>query len=101
MTMKSEFQAQAPGTHTLAIVSLVLSILGLVGALPLVGSIGGIISGHIARQEIREKPHQYGGDGIARAGVILGWIGVGLIVLAACAVIAALLFFVPVSFVRF
>jgi hypothetical protein len=32
--MKGEFQSQAPGTHTLAVVSLVWSILELIGALP-------------------------------------------------------------------
>jgi len=96
--MKQEFETQAP-THTLAIVSLVLSILGLIGILPLVGSIGGIISGRIAQQEIAQTPHRYGGDGMARAGVILGWIGVALALLGACIVILAFMFFVPFSFI--
>ena len=95
--MKNEIHSQAPGTHTLAIVSLVLSILGLVGVLPLVGSIGGIISGRIARQEILDKPDLHSGEGIARAGVILGWVGVGLALLVGCIILAALLFFIPVS----
>ncbi len=94
--MKNEFQSQAPGTHTLAIVSLVLSILGLVGVLPLVGSIGGIVSGNIARKEILANPDLHSGEGMARAGVVLGWVGVGLAILLCCLIVAALLFFMPV-----
>jgi hypothetical protein len=96
ITMKSEFQSQAPATHALAIVSLILSILGLVGVLPLIGSIGGIISGRIAQREILEKPDVHGGEGLARAGIVLGWVGVGLALLLCCVIVAGLLFFVPV-----
>ncbi|HRQ40929.1 MAG TPA: DUF4190 domain-containing protein [Chloroflexota bacterium] len=94
--MKNEYPTYAPATHTLAIVSLVLSILGLAGILPLVGSIGGIISGRIARQEIVEKPEQYSGEGIARAGIVLGWLGIVMGLLFVCLILAAFLFFVPV-----
>ena len=92
--MKQEFETEVP-THTLAIVSLVLSILGLIGILPLVGSIGGIVSGKIAQQEIAQNPHLHGGDGMARAGVILGWIGVALAIVGACIVILAFALFIP------
>ena len=68
-----------PATHFLAIVSLVLSILGMLPILPLVGSIGGIVTGIIARKEIQARPNLYSGEGTARAGIILGWIGVSLI----------------------
>ncbi len=81
-----------PETHVLAIVSLVLSILGLLPILPLVGSIVGIITGYIARSEIRKQPDQFHGDGTAKAGIVLGWIGVALALLAAC----GLLFFLVV-----
>lgn len=94
--MKNEFQTQAPGTHTLAIVSLVLSILGLVGVLPLVGSIGGIVSGNIARKEILANPDLHSGEGMARAGVVLGWVGVGLALLVCVLIVVGLLFFIPV-----
>ncbi|MCL4870231.1 MAG: DUF4190 domain-containing protein [Anaerolineae bacterium] len=95
--MKQEFSTQAP-THSLAIVSLVLSILGLIGFLPLVGSIGGIISGRIAQQEIAQNPHLHSGDGMARAGVILGWIGIAIAILGACLAVLIFMLFVPFSF---
>ncbi len=79
---------RTPQTHILAIVSLVLSLLGLVPVLPVVGGIGGIITGVIARKEIRANPSQYSGEGVARAGIILGWICVGLAALACIGFIA-------------
>jgi hypothetical protein len=81
-------------THALAIISLVLSILGMMPILPVVGSIGGIVTGVIARREIRANPDQLTGDGMAKAGIILGWIGIAL---AALVIIALILFMIPVS----
>jgi hypothetical protein len=81
MTANNQPILLRPATHVLAIVSLVLSILGMLPILPLVGSIGGIVTGIIARKEIRARADLYSGEGTARAGIILGWIGVSLIVL--------------------
>lgn len=83
--------------HALGIVSLVLSILGLVGILPLAGSIGGIITGHIARREIRERPELYTSDGLAQAGIVLGWVGLALILLVCCIILFALVPFFGLS----
>jgi membrane-associated protease RseP (regulator of RpoE activity) len=87
------YQSQ-PGSHALAVLSLVLGILGLTPVLPLIGSIAAIVTGMIARRDILAKPHEYSGESMARAGIILGWIGVVLLVLVAC---AALLFLVTFS----
>jgi hypothetical protein len=62
----------------MAIISLVLGILGLV-LLFGVASVPAVILGHIARKQIRERDED--GDGIALAGLILGWIGIGLVLL--------------------
>jgi hypothetical protein len=90
--MNEETTINRPSTHALAIVSLVLSILGLVWLLPFVGSIGGLVTGYIARREIRQSPGLYLGEGTARAGIILGWIGLAVLFLALC---GFLLFMVP------
>lgn len=79
-------------TNPLAIVSLVLSILGAIAVLPLLGSIGGIITGHIARGQVRERGEQ--GDGLAKAGVIVGWVGLALAVLGGLAIV---FFFVVIA----
>ncbi len=71
-------------THTLAIVSLVFGILGLVQVCPGLGSIIAVITGNMARGDIRRNPARYTGDGLAQGGVILGWIGIALM---ACALV--------------
>jgi hypothetical protein len=63
-----------------AIASLVLGIGGFV-ILPLVLSILAIVLGRSAKREIAERPG-LGGGGLATAGIVLGWIGVALVVLA-------------------
>lgn len=90
----------APRTSVAAIASLILSILGLIQVLPFIGSIGGLILGYAARNEIARGNGAVGGEGLAQAGVILGWIGIGLAIIGICLI--ALMFIgiisVPFSF---
>lgn len=67
-------------TSGLAVASLVCGILGWT-FLPLLGSLVAIITGHMARSEIRGAAGRMDGDGLALAGLILGWIAVGLALL--------------------
>lgn len=46
-----------------------------------------VILGRNARREIRASGGQISGDGMAQAGVILGWINIGLSLLALCGII--------------
>ncbi len=75
--------------NTLALISLIASILGLT-FVPTVGSIVGLILGYMARKQIRAGAGAVGGEGLAKAGIILGWIGVALAVIGMCIVIAFL-----------
>ena len=61
-------------TNGMAVASLVLGILWLYW----IGSILALVFGYIARQQIRERGE--GGDGMAVAGIVLGWIGVAVVV---------------------
>jgi hypothetical protein len=70
-------------TNGLAIASMVLGILWLYW----VGSILALVFGYIARNQIRERGEA--GGGMATAGIVLGWIGVGFIGLAVVVGIAA------------
>ncbi len=83
-------------THpeTLAVLALVLGILGLIFVLPLAGSIAAIWVGNLAvkRSQAAAVPLTQSQDGLARAGILLGWIGIGL---AGLAIIGALLFLMP------
>lgn len=76
-------------TNVLAIVSLVSGLLGW-SFVPIIGSLVAIVTGHLARSEIRRQPERYEGDGLALVGLILGYLAIGLGVLA---ILAFLLFF--------
>jgi hypothetical protein len=61
-------------TNGFAIASLVLGILGWVPCG--IGSVLAIVFGFIARSQIRASGGRQGGDGLAIAGLILGFLGV-------------------------
>ena len=59
-------------TSNLAIISLVSGILGWT-ILPWIASIVAIVTGHMARAEIRRSAGTIEGDGLALSGLILGY----------------------------
>jgi hypothetical protein len=66
-----------PETNGLAIASLTAGILWL-GWL---GSIAAVIFGHVALAQIKRSGGREGGQGLAVAGLVLGWFGVGTLLL--------------------
>lgn len=73
----------SPPNSSMAIISLIAGITG-VTIFPLLGSVIALITGYMARNEIRDSRGTIGGEGLATAGLILGWIGVGLAVIGVC-----------------
>jgi Domain of unknown function (DUF4190) len=67
------------GTNGLAVASLVCSCAGIV--LLGVPSIVGIVLGFVARAKIRQSNGEERGDGLALAGIIVGLVVVGLVLL--------------------
>lgn len=59
-------------TNGLAIASMVLGILWIYW----IGSVLALVFGYVARRQIREN--NQAGDGMAIAGIVLGWVGVGV-----------------------
>ena len=76
-------------TSTLAVVSLVSGILGWI-VLPWIGSLVAIVTGHLARGEIRRSPGALDGDGMAVAGLVLGY---AMFALTLLGLVLLLLFF--------
>ena len=74
-------------TNVLAIVSLIASIAGIVIAWG-IGSIVGIICGHISLSQIKKTGEE--GRGMAVAGLIVGYIGLALAILSV--IIIAIIF---------
>jgi Domain of unknown function (DUF4190) len=84
-----------PRTNGMAIGSMVVSIVGMTlvacyGVGGLIGVVGAIL-GHVARRQIRNNRES--GDGMAKAGIIVGWIALalGVIVIATIVVFFAYL----------
>ena len=86
------FNTELLPNSTLAIVSLVSAILGFT-FVPVIGTIVALITGYMARSETRSIPPRASGDGLATAGIILGWVQVGLLVIGICCTIAYFIFF--------
>lgn len=79
----------AKPNSNMAVASLVLGILGWTVA-PGLASIAAIITGHMAKNEIKGSMGQLGGDGMATAGLIMGYASVA-IGLCICLALAGML----------
>jgi hypothetical protein len=84
-------------TSGTAIASLVFGILAWVG-LFFIGALVAVICGHVARSEIRRMPPgEVDGDGLAIAGMILGYAQLALCLLGLLLFIAILIFGFSIS----
>ncbi len=83
-------------SSTLAMVSLISGIVGFT-LLPLIGGIVALITGYMARGETRSVPPKASGDGLATAGIIMGWIQIGLVVVGTCCFIIYFVFIVGMA----
>jgi hypothetical protein len=70
-----------PPNNGYAVAALICSIIGVLFILPVIGPILGIVFGNTAKKQIDQSQGREGGENMAQAGVILGWIGIGLNVL--------------------
>ena len=74
------YGAAAPATtNGYAVAAMVLGIAGFAGCF--VGAILALVFGYKARREIDASGGRQKGRGMAVAGIVLGWVWVGLIVL--------------------
>lgn len=70
-------------TNGNALASMVVSLAGLVTC-PLLGGIG-VYLGYRARDEMARSGEE--GDGMALAGIIVGWVGIGVFLLMLCLIL--------------
>jgi hypothetical protein len=75
----------APHTSTSAVISLIAGIAGWM-VLPVIGPIIAVITGHIAKGEIRRGMGQINGAGLATFGLILGYAQIFLALCSACVI---------------
>jgi len=86
-----QYGAPTAPNNSMAVVAMVAGICGFT-VVPFIGSIVAVITGHMARKQIRQTDE--GGDGMAVAGLVMGWIVIALTVLGT---IAFFLFFAAVA----
>lgn len=58
-----------------------LAIFDIVQPVFVIGLVGGVVLGHYALRQINKLPSVHGGGGEAIAGLILGYIGIGLMLI--------------------
>ena len=75
-----------PKTNPMAIASLALSLLWLGG----LGSIGAVVLGHMAKREIARSQGRQTGANLAKAGLVIGYIGLVIMALYLLAYVVAL-----------
>jgi hypothetical protein len=80
--MEQDYQSPSH-TSTLAIVSLVTGIICWF-ILPFLGAIVAVVTGHLAKREIKDSQGSLSGDGLATAGLVLGYIHLALSICGIC-----------------
>ena len=84
--MSSEIKPQgvsATENSSSAIISLICGVLSWLGVFGL-GGILAVIFGHVAKNEIKKSGGQISGDGLATAGLVLGYANIALSVIGFC-----------------
>ena len=90
-------QAPRPAeTSVWAVLSLISGILGWLGLFGL-GGLVAVITGHIGSSQIKNDPGRYTGLGMAKAGLIMGYLNIALTLIALCLLIVLPLLGISVS----
>jgi hypothetical protein len=89
--MNQQYSAQnippvMPHNSTLAIISLISGIVGW-SVVPFLGAIVAIITGHMAKSEIKKSGGMVTGNGMATIGLILGYLSIALGVCLICVLV--------------
>ena len=74
-----------PKDSTLALLSMIFGIAAYV-ILQFLGSIAAVILGHMGKSEIKKSAGMLKGSGMATAGLILGYVQLGIFVLSICVI---------------
>jgi hypothetical protein len=80
-----------------AVISIVAGILGIF--IPIIASVVAVITGHMAKREIRASAGTLSGDGLATAGLILGYAGLVIWLCVICGIIGFFSFAASNAFV--
>lgn len=75
-------------SNVLSIISMISSIAGFIWILPFLGSVAGVIMGHISLGQIKRTGEK--GRGMALAGIIVGYVGLAFLLVIAAVIVFAI-----------
>lgn len=74
-----------PKDSTLALLSMIFGIASYF-VIPFIGAIAAVVLGHMGKNEIKKSAGMLKGNGMATAGLILGYVQLGLFVVSICVI---------------
>jgi len=89
----------AKPNSNMALASMILGILGWT-IIPTIGSVAAIITGHMAKNEIKNSMGALGGDGMATAGLVLGYANIAIGLCVCLAVVGMLAMGLTIPFLN-
>jgi len=94
------YQNNYPVEKTTSILAILSTISGAASffVVPLIGAIAALITGYMAKSEIKKSNGMIEGEGFATAGIVMGWINIGLSIMVCCLIILAIVFMGAFSF---
>jgi len=94
------YQNNYPVEKTTSILAILSTISGAASfiVVPLIGAIAALITGYMAKSEIKKSNGTIEGEGFATAGIVMGWINIGLSIMVCCLIILAIVFMGAFSF---
>ena len=94
------YQNNYPVEKTTSILAILSTISGAASffVVPFIGAIAALITGYMAKSEIKKSNGTIEGEGFATAGIVMGWINIGLSIMVCCLIILALVFMGAFSF---
>ena len=89
-----------PVEKTTSILAILSTISGAASffVVPFIGAIAALITGYMAKSEIKKSNGMVEGEGFATAGIVMGWINIGLSITVCCLIILAVVFMGAFSF---
>jgi hypothetical protein len=83
-----------PVEKTTSILAILSTISGAASffVIPLIGAIAALITGYMAKSEIKKSNGMIEGEGFATAGIVMGWINLGLTIMVCVLIVLAIVF---------
>ncbi len=88
------YQNNYPVEKTTSLLAILSTISGAASffVVPFIGAIAALITGYMAKNEIKKSNGTIDGDGFATAGIVMGYINLGLTLMVCVLIVLAIVF---------